>query len=247
MDGRRDPARIAQVIRDLHADIIGLQEVDSCSNGVRDSHQLDYLANATGFRAVAGPTLQRKDGHFGNALLTNYSIVAVRHLDLSVPGREPRGALVVDLDVAGETIRVIVTHFGLRAAERRYQARCLLTTLAQESVRLLVVLGDINEWSPAGRPSRWLETYLGSVPTLRTFPAVFPLFPLDRIWTKPRDAFVNVRVTNTQLTRIASDHLPIMAAINGRGDSNIQLECPRYGVSEKERTVRSGGLWSIGV
>jgi endonuclease/exonuclease/phosphatase family metal-dependent hydrolase len=53
-DGKRDPQRIATVIQDTKADIIGLQEVDS-TRWEKKSHQLDYLAEATGMRAVADP------------------------------------------------------------------------------------------------------------------------------------------------------------------------------------------------
>ena len=57
------------VIQDTKADIIGLQEVD-LNPGEKKSYQLDYLAEVTGMRAVAGPTIRRADIEFGNALLT---------------------------------------------------------------------------------------------------------------------------------------------------------------------------------
>ena len=66
----------------------------------------------------------------GNALLTTRDFGAVRRYDLTVDGREPRGALDVELHAAGaQVVRVIVTHLGLRPAERRAQVRKLLTVL----------------------------------------------------------------------------------------------------------------------
>jgi endonuclease/exonuclease/phosphatase family metal-dependent hydrolase len=86
LDGRRDPGRIAQVIRNLDADIIGLQEVDSQPDPEKESYQMDYLANVTGLSAVSGPTMQGHTGDFGNVLLTSRRILDIRRIDLSVLG-----------------------------------------------------------------------------------------------------------------------------------------------------------------
>src|SRR5581483_10937782 len=125
LDGRHDPERVACVIDELDTDIIGLQEVESRLGGTPDTHQLNFLAEETGFIAVAGSTILRPDSHYGNALLTRHNVREVRSHDLSVPGREPRGILDVDLDVHGHPLRVLVTHLGLGARERRRQTNML--------------------------------------------------------------------------------------------------------------------------
>lgn len=214
MDRRRDAGRIASVIRDLDCDAIGLQEVDSRAGPHAESKQLDYLAHAAGMDAIAGPTILRHDGDYGNALLTRRPVLAIRRHDISFSSREPRGALDVDLDVEGHRVRVIVTHLGLRPAERRYQVKLLLKLLHPvEPGELVVALGDINEWLPIGRPLRWLHGLLGSPPTQRTFPTWFPLFALDRVWVRPRSALVDVRAHVRSPARMASDHYPLKAVI----------------------------------
>src|SRR5919198_4452797 len=60
-DGRKDAARIAQVIAELDCDTVGLQEVD---------YRLDYIGRRVGMQAVPGITLVPHDRPFGNALLT---------------------------------------------------------------------------------------------------------------------------------------------------------------------------------
>lgn len=214
LDGRRDAGRIATVIRELDCDAIGLQEVDSSAGAHAESKQLDYLARATGMDALAGPTILRHDGDYGNALLTRRPVLAVRRHDISFASREPRGALDVDLEVEGHTVRVIVTHLGLRAAERRYQVKLLLRLLHPMAPgQLVVALGDINEWLPVGRPLRWLHGSLGCPPSQRTFPTRFPLFALDRVWVRPRAALLDVRAHAGTLARLASDHYPLRAVI----------------------------------
>ena len=215
-DGKRDPQRIAAVIQETKADIIGLQEVDFNSLGVRKSHQLDYLAEATGMSAVAGPTIRSADIQFGNALLTSREIIHVRLHDLTVVRRQPRGVIDAEILCDGKIIRVLVTHFGLALNERRRQTQSLLKILRQPKANyaLTLVIGDINEWRPRGFALYSLNSHLGKAPSRRTFPSFFPVFALDRIWVTPRRALVQVKIPRNGLARIASDHLPVLAIVN---------------------------------
>jgi endonuclease/exonuclease/phosphatase family metal-dependent hydrolase len=213
MDGRRDVARIARILMDLEAQLIGLQEVGTDFEAGKKSGQMEYLAEATGLQAIAGHTIERQTGPYGNVLLTSWPILHSHLLDLSVPGREPRGAIDAHLAIHGEIVRVIVTHLGLRAAERRYQVRRLLEALSRGHNRFIIVLGDINEWILRSRPLRWLYGRFGTPPAPRTFPSWCPLFALDRIWVLPRERLLEVRAHATPLTYIASDHLPVIGSI----------------------------------
>ena len=214
LDGRRDPERVARVIRELDADIVGLQEVDSRSGSAGQVRQLERLTADFGFHSIAGPTILRRDGEYGNVLLTGRKAKEIRRLDLSLPGREPRGAIDVDLDIEGIVLRVIVTHLGLRPGERRFQVKRLLDVLSREGGDLTVVMGDINEWMPGSRPLRWLHRRLGQAPARRTFPSFLPLLALDRIWAWPLKALTSIGVHATSTARIASDHLPVKATID---------------------------------
>jgi endonuclease/exonuclease/phosphatase family metal-dependent hydrolase len=215
-DGKRDPQRIAAVIQDTKADIIGLQEVDFNPAGEKRSHQLDYLAEVTGMKAVAGPTIRRADTEFGNALLTCRDITHVRFHDLTVVRRQPRGVIDAEIACEGKTIRVLVTHFGLALNERRRQAQSLIRILRQPraNAALTLVIGDINEWRPRGFALYSLDSHMGKAPSRRTFPSFFPVFALDRIWVKPRSALLHVKIANHGPARTASDHLPVLATVN---------------------------------
>jgi len=216
-DGRCDPVRIAAVLKEMNCDVIGLQEVDNSPGAGPGSKQLDFLAQATGMRAVAGLRIVRHSGHYGNALLTRHRVVAVRRHDLSFSWREPRGALEVELDLRGTLLRIIVTHLGLTPGERRHQMRRILQIVTADVADSPVVLvGDINEWLPLGRPLRWLHTAFGRPPAPRSFPAFWPVLALDRIWTRPRTALRSVRAHRSPTARRASDHLPVTADISVR-------------------------------
>ena len=203
-DGERDAERIVGVIGELGCDTIGLQEV----------YHLELLARQTGLQAVAGPPYVWHGRHVGNALLTRRKVLEVRHHDYTFPRHEPRTALDVDIEVDGERVRVIVTHLGLRPAERRFQVRKLLELLRETPLyERVVVLGDINEWLPLSRPLRWLNELLGHSPRERTFPSRWPLFALDRVWVRPRHALLAFGAHRSPLAVQASDHLPVKAII----------------------------------
>lgn len=213
-DGRVDTARIARVIEEIGCDTIGLQEVAGDSRGEHDSIQLDFLADSTRMQAIPGHTIINHTGHFGNALLTRRPVLAVRQHDLSFGRREPRGAIDVDLDVDGRVVQIFVTHLGLRPAERRYQVRKVLQLLAEAPPEHpVIVLGDINEWLPIGRPLRWLHDLLGQAPAERSFPAWLPIFALDRVWVRPYQALLAFGTHRSTTARIASDHLPVKAIV----------------------------------
>jgi len=210
-DGNFDPARILDVLRELDADVIALQELRWRSEEAR--HVLAEFGESLGFRALTGPTLMRDDGHYGNALLTRFDVRDVSRMDLSVPGREPRGALDVQLDVGGSPLRVIATHLGLRPAERRVQMHRLLARANKHAAMPLVLMGDLNEWFLWGRPLRWLKRHFGDAPAPATFPSGFPLLALDRIWCSPAGLLGKVTVHTSPRAKIASDHLPVRAEL----------------------------------
>lgn len=203
-DGGRDPARVADVILETGCDTIGLQEV----------HHAEMLAARTGFNLIEGAPHMWHDRHVGNALLTRRPVLDVRHHEYGWEGCEPRSALDVELDVDGDPVRVIVTHLGLKPVERRYQVGKILDLCRHTPLdKRVLVLGDINEWLPLGRPLRWMHALLGHSPSERSFPSRWPIFALDRVWVRPRHALLVFGAHRSQLARLASDHLPVKAIV----------------------------------
>lgn len=220
IDGRFAPERIGEVLAEIDADIFALQEVPLGGSGSHDV--LDVLQRMTGLRAVAGPTLDTPERRYGNAVLTRYPVRAVRTLDLSFGSREPRGALDADIDCGGELWRVVATHLGLASSERRAQVEQVLQSFDTPALPV-ILLGDLNEWFVYGRTLRRLVTHFHRASALRTFPTRCPLFALDRIWVHPGERLMRVDVHRTRLSRIASDHYPLIAHIAHRAfTSSVQ-------------------------
>jgi endonuclease/exonuclease/phosphatase family metal-dependent hydrolase len=223
-DGRRDPSRVANVLGEIGADVFALQEVLSDAAGGGELDQARFLAESLGLGSVAGPTLERRGGRYGNLLLTRLPVLSVRRHDLTVHAREPRGALEVVLEGPNEPLRVVVTHLGLRASERARQARLLLDRLSPAAGEILVLLADWNEWLPWRMALRLPRRRFGDVPAPRTFPARRPLLALDRVWVEPRSRLVRTSVHHSRLAARASDHLPLVAWLSARAASSAPPE-----------------------
>lgn len=225
-DRRRDPARIAAVIGELDADLIGLQEVDWHHEPDAARSQFEYLAHLPGYRAVDGPNLRDHRGHYGNLLLTRVPLGRVARLDLSEPGREPRGAIDVDIADRRLGLRVIVTHLGLGFRERWRQSVRLRELLEARPEQPTLLIGDFNDWLPGSPTLRPLLRLCRATARPGSFPSFLPLFALDRILARPSPAHPGapigipsgipsgIRRHGTALARSASDHLPIVSEIH---------------------------------
>jgi endonuclease/exonuclease/phosphatase family metal-dependent hydrolase len=213
-DRRHDPERVARVVAELDADVVALQEFLYPADVAIETRTPTVLTSLERYDFALGPTRARDEHAFGNVLLSRHPIRDVFRVDLSRRRREPRGALTATIDVGGSDVHVIATHLGLRFGERRFQVRQLLEHVAARDPRLLVVLGDFNDWLPGRSVAHVLDEQLGRAARARTFPSWCPLLALDRIWVRPSSALVSVRTHRSRLARRASDHLPVVAEVD---------------------------------
>ena len=146
LDGRRDPERIIAVLRELHADVIALQEADR-RFGERESVLPRALLDETPWRAAPVARRGRSLGWHGNALLVRRDI-AIEHAEpLDLPTLEPRGAVRADLLVDGRRVRVLGMHLDLSGLLRREQIRAILRHCQGcHTTCPTVLMGDFNQW-----------------------------------------------------------------------------------------------------
>lgn len=238
LDRRHDVGRVARVLRALEADVIGLQEVlgqgadlesmmvlpVAAGGDSPGTDQLAVFADALGYEVRAGANLMREGRRYGNALLSRHPIVSARRLDLAHGnGREPRGAIDALIAAPEGLVRVVVTHFGLRGPERAWQAARLAAHLsvphplpgAETAACATVVLGDFNDmWPPSGTYRPMTEHLATNPPWRRTWPALAPFLPLDKIWPGPGVRLGRVWAWRGPLARVASDHLPLVGHLS---------------------------------
>jgi endonuclease/exonuclease/phosphatase family metal-dependent hydrolase len=227
LDGRVDVARITEVLREVDADVIALQEVVSHDNAGVDRHQARYLADRLERHFSIGETRKHLGGAYGNVTLSRWKIESARHIDVSVPGREPRGILRTDLDVGGRWLHVFNAHLGTGFFERRRQAARLIEEKHIERADLggpRAVVGDFNEWT-RGRVSAALRDQFRDSDShlhLRPgYPGVLPMLALDHAYFDRELKIESVRLHRSKLSLIASDHLPLVADLVWDGSVSI--------------------------
>ncbi|HMD64457.1 MAG TPA: endonuclease/exonuclease/phosphatase family protein [Stellaceae bacterium] len=233
VDRRYDPGRIAAVLREINADIACLQEVDARRGTGRHADQWAYLGEATGCQVILGTGVRAQCGRFGNAILTRFPVLTARSIDLTVAGYEPRGAIDADLLFGDRLLRVIATHFGLRAAERRLQANRLMAALGgslpprRREADAVLLMGDLNEWRGRSGAIRAFDRRLGPSAAERTFPSWMPVLALDRIYADGPAVLREVGVYRSPLARLASDHLPLVGNLCWDGHTAWRRERSR--------------------
>jgi endonuclease/exonuclease/phosphatase family metal-dependent hydrolase len=223
MDGKHRPRRIARAIRSAEADIVCLQEVDRSRARSKHIDQAADIASRLGFYHKFFPILSGDDDQqYGLAIISRFPITKQAFRIFHPPTRkqrEARGVMWVQIETPFGLLEVFNTHLGLHRRERDAQIRELLSDaliggLSDEDS--MVLCGDLN----AGVGSHVLRSLNKSIPQadgprrIATFPSSLPIRGLDHILTYGSQiAATSVRAANTPNTRVASDHLPILAEI----------------------------------
>ena len=243
LDRRVRPGRIAEVLAEIDADIIALQEVLNIEGGDPETDQARFIAEELGFDFTFGETRQLRGGRYGNVILTRLPIRIHRNYDISAGRREPRGCLRTDLRLGAATLHIFNVHFGTAFFEHRAQARRLFDERIVNHAELTgarIVLGDFNEWL-RGSVSRTLRSHLQSADIRhhlrrsRTYPGVLPLLHLDHIYFDPALKLERLHLHRERKAMIASDHLPLVADFQLTNESVRESEAPRLRSKLKPR------------
>ena len=216
MDRRTMPSRIAEVIRELDADIVALQEVIGA--GPAGAGQAEEIGAAAGMGWGMASVRHLRNHLFGNVVLSRYPILHHSQYDLSWRTCEPRGCQRADLDVGGgDALHIYNVHLGTAVLERRYQAPRLAAFVHDRRVQgPKVILGDFNEWM-RGLATSTLSSLFESIDIYehlkrrRTYPGIFPVLHLDHIYYEGNVKVRSVELVRSRKAMMASDHLPLVA------------------------------------
>ncbi len=224
MDGRVSPRRIGRVIQREAPDIVALQELDKGRLRSRHEDQAALIADQLGYHLVFCPTVVRDEDRYGHALLSRWPIEVVKLGVLPADPRswmqEARAALWARVRIGDDFVNVVTTHLGLGIKERLMQMDALLggewigPVIDREPV---VVCGDFN-MLPGSMPYGLAAGKLTDIQAARrghrplgTFSSLQPLVRIDHVFVSKHFETKKVVVPRTELTRLASDHLPLVA------------------------------------
>ena len=222
LDGKVDLLRIAQLIKEQGADLVGLQEVDK---GVERTTRRDFpkeLAALTGMTCVFSNNYYHQGGEYGNAVLTKFPVKHWTNLHYRMlrPG-EQRGILQVVLDVRGREVVFMNTHIDYRPddAERWSNTEEIENLARLYRGKPIIMTGDFND-TPESRVCRRLAQTFDDTWTLVgqgggfTIPAANPRKRIDYLWISRDKSLVPLKAWVPQSH--ASDHLPVVAEFEFR-------------------------------
>jgi endonuclease/exonuclease/phosphatase family metal-dependent hydrolase len=242
-DRRRNPGRVLQVLGEIDADVVALQEADkrvgtrgaAVPHAMIDDHGLYRAVNfevthrklldrlPDGFidrmpdHPLVAP-LKRLDfrnlGWHGNAILVKSDVEVLDYEAIELPTIEPRGAVMAELLVRGTELRIIGMHLDLSGLRRRQQVLKILDHIEQRhSPMPTVIMGDTNEWRVRGKSLAEFDQRFDIAKCGPSFHSRRPVAALDRIIVDRRFAIVEAGVHASEAARVASDHLPVWARL----------------------------------
>ena len=203
LDWRRDPHRIADVIVELDADIVVLQEADKRLGERPGVLPLERLQSEHGYQLAEVSPIGASHGWHGNAMLYRTSVFGAPDTErIALPGREPRGAISAFFE--NTDLCVVGAHLALTPSIRRKQLHTLCA-YASHTEKPSIIAGDFNHWGPhlpAG-PHRVVTPGL-------SFHSSRQIAALDRFILFPGVTEVTAHVHHSLNARLASDHLPVL-------------------------------------
>ncbi|MCG2840275.1 endonuclease/exonuclease/phosphatase family protein [Sandaracinobacter sp. RS1-74] len=211
-DMRRRPSRILDVLDEIGADIVVVQEADR-RFGTRAAAVAPAELQERGWRHVPVGMTPAAIGWHGNAILVSPRVEVESHDRLQLPVLEPRGAVLAGLRVGGRALRIVGMHLDLSGLWRRRQARAILDRLSDAGDTPTLLMGDMNEWrAAAGCLADFAATHK-LVLTGPSFPARTPIARLDRIFASNELEIEDGGVHQSPLSKVASDHLPLWVRV----------------------------------
>ena len=212
-DRLRRPERILDVLKEINADVIGLQEADRRFGARASALPIEMIETHSDYVAVALGVRPDSIGWHGNAILVRKGTEVLTYAHIDLPTLEPRGAVMAEVRISGIRLRVVTMHLDLSGLWRRKQARAIVDALAKRRPLPTVLMGDLNEWRRAGGCLHDFARHYRFASTGKSFHAQRLVARLDRIMADPSLHITSCGVHHSARARHASDHLPIWARV----------------------------------
>ena len=207
-DGQKGWEDQLALMRQVNADIIGLQESDTARLSGANNDLVGYFAHALGMEAYYGPPTV--NGTFGIALLSRYPILEARTVYLYSKG-EQTAAILATVSVGHRPLHVVVTHLGNHGP--MVQEANLLQAI--QGLAPVVLMGDFNFTPNTPQYRRTVETLQDAWLVGRgrgSASTYLPPAPIDHI-------FITPDLTAPQAAYLPpgpSDHPALWAMVEGK-------------------------------
>lgn len=231
---------IAELLREIDADVVVLNEVDFDASWSNNVNQAAVLAEKAGYRfRVEERNLDFRVLHrtwrFGNAILSKYPISEAAVVDLpSYAGLETilagkKQGVRCDVAVGEKKFRIFGLHLSHRSEEVREQSASKVVELVRESAYPCVVMGDLNSTPPGFPKSSETADGMNAIATFdaaaelhrenfeipllmeaRTFRADKPEIMIDWIYLSSGLEFQQYQAVDSLL----SDHRPVVTDVS---------------------------------
>ncbi len=216
IDNKRSLPRIADVIRESHAQVVCVQEVGRKWPASNFVDQPKWLGDRLGMSFVYQPNLVIGPAAFGNLLLSRFPVTSAKSHPLTSSG-EQRGLLEVAISTPEGDVTVFCTHWGLDGTERIGQS-AEASSIVNAVTGPKFVCGDLNDTLTSEPVANLLAS--SSLRDLAGEAGTTDLtFPTDK--REVRIDFVlgssDIKVSEARVIESpASDHLPVLveATIN---------------------------------
>lgn len=212
LDRRRKPLRILDVLNEVDADVVFLQEVDRRTGKRKSTLTPEMIAEYSDYHPADVAIREHSLGWHGNVILIKKHLNFELAWRIDLPTLEPRGAVAADIWVDGKLVRLVATHLALMARMRKLQIHTLVAALdAEEDDVPTIIAGDFNEWRKINSClDIFGEGYISANPE-PSFHSAVPIAAFDRIVVSRNIEFLKTSVHQSLKSKIASDHLPLWA------------------------------------
>lgn len=214
---------VAAMMTELEADLIGLNEIDSCTTRSGKIQQAAVFADKMGaWKFNFTKAMPYLGGAYGIATVWNPKFKAIRMHDVSLPkgsGAEPRALSVVEFDdFIFATCHLDYTTPGVQLEQIEVINEFISTTYGMTK-KPIFITGDFNSDKNSDGLVEMQKTWKLISSTDNTFSSTSPKKCIDFILVKPNGA--DVKVVKTAVPRsfasgtvsTASDHLPVFVDV----------------------------------
>lgn len=209
---------IAKIIKAVDADVIGLQEVDSCARRTLYGDQFKILADLTGMDYFYGSFLDMPThGSYGSGLLFKKHMTPEKSWKQVIKYERIKKKAVVNV-LEFNSFVMVCTHLNTNAEMRAYQIS-VVNKMFDSYKKPVFIVGDFNA-EPQSDHIKEIKTKWDIISPLDfTFPSNKPIKCIDYICLKKGSK--NVQVDKAKVVTfvegadvgVDSDHLPIFVDV----------------------------------